>query len=424
MVSTASLTIFVNFEVPVKDLKLNECNKDEGIRAKTIAEKKFVKDLKLKECNKDEAMTAKTIAEKKFVKDLKLKECNKDEAMTAKTIAEKKFADRDYVGAKKLALKARTLDPGLDGISDMLNAFDVCICYEKKVNGESNWYGILDANPSDDDETIKKKYKKLLRKIHPDKNRSVGAHAACKILLEAWTSLSDKSKRAAYNQRRNPKVSSQKECPADRSPDDKMLVPINYTIPPTQPTGWAAAQMRGSNNNTNAQFSGQSSKINHGSNFHTSPPTQPTGWAAAQMRGSNTYAQFGGHSSNVNHGSNFNTSPPTQPTGWAAAQMRGSNTYAQFGGQSSNVNQGSNFNTSPHTQPTGWAAAKLRGSNNDTYAQFGGQSSNVNHRSNLKLLTSTLSEMDLTLSRTDLTESSLQSSYVTLQDATLVEYID
>ncbi|PWA35826.1 DnaJ domain-containing protein [Artemisia annua] len=190
-------------------------------------------------------------------------ECNKDEAVRAKTIAEKKFADRDIAGAKKLALKARTLDPGLDGISDMLNAFDVCICYEKKVNGESDWYGILDANPSDDDETIKKQYKKLLRKIHPDKNRSVGAHDACKILLEAWTLLSDKSKRAAYDLKRNPKVSSQKERPsADRSPEDKMLVPM-YTIPFIQLIGSWAASLSGSNNNTHAEFGGHPSTTPH-----------------------------------------------------------------------------------------------------------------------------------------------------------------
>ncbi|GJU01945.1 secreted RxLR effector protein 161-like protein [Tanacetum coccineum] len=120
------------------------------------------------------------------VKDLKLMECNKDEGMRAKTIAEKKFADKDFA-----------------------------------VNGESDWYWILNVNPSDDDETIRKQYRKLLLILHPDKNTSVGAHDAFKILLEAWTLLSDKSKRAAYNKRRNPKVSSPKERPsADRSPKD------------------------------------------------------------------------------------------------------------------------------------------------------------------------------------------------------------
>lgn len=136
-------------------------------------------------------------------------ECNREEAIKAKTIAEKKFADKDFAGAKKFTLKAQALYPGLDGISQMLITLDVYISYEKKVNGESDWYGILDANPSDDDETIKKQYRKLALMLHPDKNKSVGADDAFKILSEAWTLLSDKVKRFAYDLRRNPSAFQQ-----------------------------------------------------------------------------------------------------------------------------------------------------------------------------------------------------------------------
>nr|GEW67830.1 hypothetical protein [Tanacetum cinerariifolium] len=145
-------------------------------------------------------------------------ECNKEEAIKAKTIAEKKFADKDFAGAKKFTLKAQALYPGLDGISQMLITIDVYISYEKKVNGESDWYGILDANPCDD-ETIRKRYRKLALMLHPDKNISVGASDAFKILSEAWNLLSDKVKRFAYDLRRNPSafqqnVSLKKEHPS------------------------------------------------------------------------------------------------------------------------------------------------------------------------------------------------------------------
>ncbi|CAH1445499.1 unnamed protein product [Lactuca virosa] len=130
-------------------------------------------------------------------------ECNIDEATRAKPIAEKKFADKDYTGAKKFTLKAQTLNPLLDGISHMLITLDVYISSENKINGESDWYKVLDVKPSDDDETIKKQYRKLVLILHPDKNKSVGADGAFKIVSEAWSLLSDKAKRSAYNQRRN-----------------------------------------------------------------------------------------------------------------------------------------------------------------------------------------------------------------------------
>ncbi|KAI3762507.1 hypothetical protein L1987_52937 [Smallanthus sonchifolius] len=144
----------------------------------------------------------------------KLMECNKEEAMRAKAIAEKKLADKDFTGAKKFTLKSQTLYPELDGISQMLMALNVYIASERKINGESDWYAVLGVKPSDDDETIRKQYRKLVLMLHPDKNKSVGADGAFKIVSEGWGLLSDKCKRSAYNQRIKfqQKVSYQSAC--------------------------------------------------------------------------------------------------------------------------------------------------------------------------------------------------------------------
>ncbi|KAK9928158.1 hypothetical protein M0R45_025304 [Rubus argutus] len=94
-------------------------------------------------------------------------ECNKDEAARVKEMVEEKLAAKDHMGAKKLALKAQNLFPGLWGIPQMLAVLDVYISAENKINGEADWYGIL----------------------------------------EAWSLLSDKAKRVAYDQKiRNVRV--------------------------------------------------------------------------------------------------------------------------------------------------------------------------------------------------------------------------
>ncbi|XP_065869687.1 uncharacterized protein [Euphorbia lathyris] len=145
-------------------------------------------------------------------------ECNKDEAAKAKEIAEKKFFAKDLPGAKRFASKAQNLYPGLEGIPQMVATLDVYISAENKINGEADWYGILGVDPQADDEAVRKQYRKLALMLHPDKNKSVGADGAFKFISEAWSLLSDKSKRMVYDQkRRNAKVSAKFSNPAGTS---------------------------------------------------------------------------------------------------------------------------------------------------------------------------------------------------------------
>lgn len=137
-------------------------------------------------------------------------ECNRDEAIRAKEIAEKKFTEKDIMGAKKFAIKAQSLYPGLDGIQHMLATLDVYTSAENRVSGDADWYRILGVNPKANDETVRKHYRKLALMLHPDKNKSIGAEGAFKLVSEAWSLLSDKSKRLAYDQKRNARVSQQK----------------------------------------------------------------------------------------------------------------------------------------------------------------------------------------------------------------------
>ncbi|XP_038893076.1 uncharacterized protein LOC120081951 [Benincasa hispida] len=133
-------------------------------------------------------------------------DCNKDEAARAKVKAEEKFTAKDIVGAKKFALKAQNLFPGLEGISQMLATLDVYISAENKINGEVDWYAILGVDPRADEETVRKHYRKLALILHPDKNKSIGADGAFKLISQAWSLLSDKARRVVYDQKRNGRV--------------------------------------------------------------------------------------------------------------------------------------------------------------------------------------------------------------------------
>jgi curved DNA-binding protein CbpA len=128
-------------------------------------------------------------------------ESNRDEALRAKEIAERKLNSRDLKAARKFALKAERLNPSLDGISQLLSTIEVYQASENRYGGESDWYGVLGLSAFSDEETVKKQYRKLALQLHPDKNKSVGAEGAFKLISEALSVLSDTSRKSIYDQK-------------------------------------------------------------------------------------------------------------------------------------------------------------------------------------------------------------------------------
>ncbi|XP_050380833.1 uncharacterized protein LOC126798053 [Argentina anserina] len=129
-------------------------------------------------------------------------DCNKEEAIRAMQLSEEKLQNKDFAGAKKMAQTAQRLFPELQNISQLLTACEVHCSAENKIGGsEMDWYGVLQIQQFDNDESVKKQFRKLALLLHPDKNKFVGAEAAFKLIVEANSVLADQGTRFKYDKK-------------------------------------------------------------------------------------------------------------------------------------------------------------------------------------------------------------------------------
>lgn len=115
-------------------------------------------------------------------------------------IAEKLLQGKDLNGCRDFALLAQETEPLLDGSDQILAVVDVLIAADKRINNNPDWYGILQLDSRrNDDELIKRQYRRLALLLHPDKNKFPFADAAFKLVADAWALLSDASRKSAYD---------------------------------------------------------------------------------------------------------------------------------------------------------------------------------------------------------------------------------
>ncbi|KAG0488111.1 hypothetical protein HPP92_006922 [Vanilla planifolia] len=95
-------------------------------------------------------------------------------------------------------------EPGCSNFSESSN-FDRCYTDEhveliQGIKSRKDYYAILGVDKSCSTEDIRRAYKKLSLKVHPDKNKAPGADEAFKIISKAFMCLSDEGTRRQYDQ--------------------------------------------------------------------------------------------------------------------------------------------------------------------------------------------------------------------------------
>ncbi|XVF29066.1 hypothetical protein REPUB_Repub15cG0088000 [Reevesia pubescens] len=126
-------------------------------------------------------------------------------AQKAKLAAEEYFKLGNLDMAIEQAFAAFDLNPKLPLVQNYISAYLVhkfasmqSLYKKKKRNDSEVLYSILfiEDCSSVDEATIRKHYKETALLVHPDKNDSVAAEGAFKIVRQAWeTLLSDQNKR-------------------------------------------------------------------------------------------------------------------------------------------------------------------------------------------------------------------------------------
>jgi DnaJ-class molecular chaperone len=80
------------------------------------------------------------------------------------------------------------------------------LAFDPEFPLKENLYNVLGVAPNASDEEIKKVYRSLAMRFHPDRNDAPGAEVRFKSITKAYEILSDPHKRAEYDQSVNHRI--------------------------------------------------------------------------------------------------------------------------------------------------------------------------------------------------------------------------
>ncbi|KAK7329448.1 hypothetical protein VNO77_23617 [Canavalia gladiata] len=160
-----------------------EGNKDEALRCVRIAEEAIASG------NKDRALKFIKIAQR-LNRDLPV-----DALLAMCERLDSQSSSSGNTSDKTTKAPARN-DEGLNGEK---NYTEENVMLIREIKGKSDYYAILGLEKSCSVEEIRRAYRKLSLKVHPDKNKAPGSEDAFKKVSKAFKCLSDDGSRRQYD---------------------------------------------------------------------------------------------------------------------------------------------------------------------------------------------------------------------------------
>ncbi|PPD83090.1 hypothetical protein GOBAR_DD19975 [Gossypium barbadense] len=115
-------------------------------------------------------------------------------------IAKKLLQGRHFKASRDVAVLAQQTDPLLEGPDQILAVIDVVVADVKRINDQHDWYSILQIDcRSQDNDLIEKQYHRLTLLLDPEQNKFPFADDAFKLVSDAWSILSNSSKKSVYD---------------------------------------------------------------------------------------------------------------------------------------------------------------------------------------------------------------------------------
>lgn len=116
----------------------------------------------------------------------------------------KLLTTRDLHGTRSFAIRARESYPGLDAAEEIIAVAETLIAGECRINNQHDWYAVLQVPPNTQNlELIASQYRRLAIILNPQKNQMPYSDEAFRLVAEAWSVLSNPSKKVVYDSELN-----------------------------------------------------------------------------------------------------------------------------------------------------------------------------------------------------------------------------
>lgn len=125
-------------------------------------------------------------------------------ALTLKENAEQRILIKDFTGARDMILRAQQMFPEFENVSQMLVVCNILCASNLDFPGlGTDWYWVLQLPPSIDAFGITSQYQKLTALVESIKGKFQGTEDAMRLIGEAFSVLSDQSKRSVFDSKRS-----------------------------------------------------------------------------------------------------------------------------------------------------------------------------------------------------------------------------